>query len=377
MEKDVKETRSVICRVIKEEDAYVLEDCNGNEICRTVETGESDIGKGLGEIRKNYESNQCRRWRLRIKEKNVIKEDLNPSTSFHSEIRKHIKDLLYINGPKQDDIDQNLWEKTDEVVFQEIFIDESINKGKDVKESSVICSVIKPKDKDEYILKDCNGIEICKTVKVRNSLKLYYMKKNKNQEIDLVDLSADRKKIIGQLLEKICMRYERKKYRVWRLQIKENNENKYINIASCQNTSFYGEICKHIKQLLYIINDKTQAKTYQKLWKRTEEVVLEEILVDKSIDEWIKKEKMDPYLKSLIAPEENQKPKEEPMKDMFDKLRAHYVEGRLAWEYGMKEDKKRAEELGEQYDGGIWNPGTGIDKEVYMYYKKQEGDTNE
>lgn len=82
----------------------------------------------------------------------------------------------------------------------------------------------------------------------------------------------------------------------------------------------------------------------------------------------MEEEDLDPYLYSLIKP--SKLPVEDLMESILSKLRAHYVEGRLAWEYGMKEDKKRAEELGEQYDGGIWNPGTGIDKEVYMYYKK-------
>ncbi len=229
-----------------------------------------------------------------------------------------------------------------------------------------ICRVIK--EEDVYILEDCNGEKICKVEwdGDKTSKKVYKYENEKWEEKKDWEITS--------FLKEKTSRYTRNdanEHRVWRLGLGIKKEDKcdyeYINIASCRYTSFDKEINRHINQLLYI----TKNEKYQQLWKRTNEVVFEEIDVDEYIDKCInkvKKEKMDPYLYSLIKP--SKPPKAGLMKGIFDKLRAHYVEGRLAWEYGMKEDKKRAEELGEQYDGGIWNPGTGIDKEVYMYYKK-------
>ncbi len=272
-----------------------------------------------------------------------------------------------------------------------------------------ICRVIKQEGKDgkcAYILKDCEESEICKTVKTgkkdkkgndilkfgaenkviyemhlnANGEKVQVKKGDKFQENTFVTIMKYLQKIEDQYQYKNALeqnpnvqlsdeeKTKSNQYGVWILRITTGSQDKYINIASSKD--ILGEIKEHIKDLLYTGSSKTtktKAETYQNLWGRTQEVVFEEIFVDKSIDEWIKKEKMDPYLKSLIAPEENQKPKEGAMKDMFDKLRAQYVEGRLAGEERMA-SKEQAEKSGVKYDGGIWNAGTGIDGEVYKYY---------
>lgn len=271
------------------------------------------------------------------------------------------------------------------------------------KTSSVICRVIKigKIGKGQYILIDCKDKVLCKIDATKEKVYEFNPEIKWDNEKETRDLVRDDKnwkettKKISSFLGDKTRRYAKKrkdsreddKYRVWKLGIKQESqaEYQYINIASCKakseeenkkegNKRFCNEINDHINQLLYIINDKTKATTYQKLWERANEVVFEEIFVD----EYIKTiNETNSYLKSLIAPEENPKTVKEPMKSILSKLRAQYVEGRLAGEEKMA-SKEQAEKSGVKYDGGIWNAGsTGIDGEVYMYYKKQKGDTHE
>ena len=261
------------------------------------------------------------------------------------------------------------------------------------KTSSVICRVIKigMEGKGQYILIDCNNRVLCKidatkkkVYKPNCEIKWDDKKKqecddgNDNENENWEEIKWEFTSLLDDKTEDSA---EKSSGNVdnqvgdWKLRIKQKQKDEYknINIPSCKHTkskeSFYEEIDTHIKQLLYIINgtSQSQATTYQQLWEGAVEVVFEEIFVDeyiKTINE--AENEIDPYLKSLIAPEENQKPQERFLKDIFDKLRAQYVEGRLAGEHGMK-------------DGGIWNAGsTGIDGEVYKYYaEKQKGDTHE
>ena len=345
--------------------------------------------------------NQVGDWKLRIKQKQKDEyKNINiPSCkhtkskeSFYEEIDTHIKQLLYIiNGTTEAKRYQNLWKNSTEVVLEKIFVD----KEKKVEESSVIFRVIKidNEGKDEYVLTNCENKVLCKIddekeVYIPNSkCEIKWDDKEETREQVCKNKKWRKVELIQSFLTKKTTQYAIKRkesrgdannqYRVWKLGIKQEQqgEYQYKNIASCKHTelqgskSFNKEINTHIKQLLYIINgtSQSQATTYQQLWEGAVEVVFEEIFVDeyiKTINE--AENEINPYLKSLIAPEENQKPQERFLKDIFDKLRAQYVEGRLAGEHGMK-------------DGGIWNAGsTGIDGEVYKYYaEKQKGDTHE
>lgn len=60
-------------------------------------------------------------------------------------------------------------------------------------------------------------------------------------------------------------------------------------------------------------------------------------------------------------------PVEDLMESILSKLRAQYVEGRLAGEKSMASEDQ-VKKSGAKCVGGIWNEGTGIDGEVYKYY---------
>lgn len=283
-----------------------------------------------------------------------------------------------------------------------------------IESSSVICSVIKKVIKEEnknesckYILKDCNGKEIFSTVaSPKNNDGGYTLEfSGWKEEKYVIHLNADDEKEqvfidgelqpdinvnIGDFLTEKTKRYVNKfktseqncdaqlsdeektknnQYRVWILRIKTGSKDKYINIASSKDIQ--DEINQHIKDLLYTGSSKTtktRAKTYQNLWERTTEVVFEEIFVDEYIKKNVEEEDLDPYLYSLIKP--SKLPVEDLMESILSKLRAQYVEGRLAGEKSMASEDQ-VKKSGAKCVGGIWNEGTGIDGEVYnMYYKK-------
>ena len=124
---------SVVCRVIKEEDAYILEGCK-NKICKaewdgdktsktvykyekknkTWEKEDWEITPFLIEKTKQYtrnDANEHRVWILGIKTKDKCDyEYINIAscryTSFNNEINNHIKQLLYITKNEKY---QQLW----------------------------------------------------------------------------------------------------------------------------------------------------------------------------------------------------------------------------------------------------------------------------
>ena len=150
---------------------------------------------------------------------------------------------------------------------------------------------------------------------------------------------------------------------VWALRIKQGKKWVYKNIASCNSMkNLSKEINTHIKQWVVKTGDKsTKATKYAGLWNDgVSEIEFREILVEDYFEaikdsEW---RSMNRYIRKLVNPGYN--PDQGQAEHILLKLRAEYIEGRLAFELSMRENEGQ----------GIWNPsGIGIDGDIYDYYK--------
>ena len=64
------------------------------------------------------------------------------------------------------------------------------------------------------------------------------------------------------------------------------------------------------------------------------------------------------FILSIIRPDDEHAPGSDQEKTILCKLRAEYIEGRLASQFGMRNGD------------GLWNPsGYGIDGDVYMFFE--------
>ena len=138
----------------------------------------------------------------------------------------------------------------------------------------------------------------------------------------------------------------------------------YKNVASCCSESFNGEINEHIKQL--IKEGQTQkAKRYFQLWNGSIRIAFFEILIDEYIEALKSLKSQDKYLSSIIFP-----PKETQdsnICEILNKIRMSFIEGEIAAKYNMKYEEKK----------GIWFPsGSGIDGDVYQYFKSKNPNCN-
>ena len=217
--------------------------------------------------------------------------------------------------------------------------------------TKLICSIKKEKVQDEteeqiiYKIKDCNGDSVWET--------------NENTPISKA-LYAKTKKYL-----ELCKKPENRGYAsdnqmVWMLAVKpKEGETSYKNIAVCKRFQYaMDEINVHIKQLIYNIpNELNKTKTYQALWGDKEsEIEFLEVNIDKYIGEQSDLQKRDTYIYSLISAETPNMT--ESLKNISRKIRASFVEGKIASDYELKKD-------------GIWNPsGAGIDGDIYEHYKK-------
>lgn len=143
--------------------------------------------------------------------------------------------------------------------------------------------------------------------------------------------------------------------------VTENNKykgNYYKNVAVCISTDrMMKEINGHIYELVNKKIKTDKAKKYRDLWSNgIKSIEFREVDIDSYINsinvfEWSAE---DDYIKTLVFPDCKQKT--EQAQTILMKIRAAYIEGRIAYEFNMK-------------DEGVWNPsGYGIDEDIYKYY---------
>ncbi len=146
--------------------------------------------------------------------------------------------------------------------------------------------------------------------------------------------------------------------------VTENNEDKgnyYKNVAVCISTNrMMKEINGHIYELVNENIETDKAKKYRDLWSNgIKSIEFREVDIDRYISsinvfEWPSE---DDYIKFLVFPDCKQKT--EQAQTILMKIKAAYIEGRIAYEFNMK-------------DEGVWNPsGYGIDEDIYKYYAEK------
>ena len=149
---------------------------------------------------------------------------------------------------------------------------------------------------------------------------------------------------------------------IWLLRA-QNPDNGWVykNVGVCYSIrSFNNEINGHLHRLIDEPGKKVKAGYYYNLWNETrciEFLELDVAKVCKLITESKEWSTEDPYIKSLFAVVDD---KANPSVQLIArKLRAGYIEGRIASELHMRRD-----------EGGIWECSSlGIDGNIYDYYK--------
>ena len=146
-------------------------------------------------------------------------------------------------------------------------------------------------------------------------------------------------------------------YIVWILKAYDGDKAYYINIASSKSLdqAIKKEINVHIRDLCQL-SENGKYRDFLKIYNKVEFI---EIDVDKYfknyIDNDLESSITDPYIRSLVS--SGIKPKGKQAKLLWGKNRAEFIEGKLAYEYGM---------TGENH---LWHRSSmGIDGYIYDYY---------